>query len=94
MIWNSNTGVLIGEPLKEHSNGITCVCFSPDGELIVTGSKDKIAIIWNAKIFALGELLIGHSDGINSVTFSPDGRRILTGSRDKTAIIWDAKTGI
>ena len=34
--------------LRGHTDAITSVCYSPDGSKIVTGSKDKTAIIWNA----------------------------------------------
>ena len=79
--------------MKGHSNGITSVCFSPDGMRIVTGSVDKLTIIWDAKTGAIiGDPLKAHSDRINSVSFSQDGLRIVTGSDDTRAIIWDAKT--
>ena len=47
MIWDAETGALIGEPLKGHKASITSVCFSPDDKTVVTGSNDKTAIIWD-----------------------------------------------
>ena len=35
--------------LKGHSDTIRSVKFSPDGTLIVTGSQDKLAMIWDGK---------------------------------------------
>lgn len=35
--------------LEGHDECINSVCFSPDGTKIVTGSEDKLAIIWDAK---------------------------------------------
>ena len=34
--------------LRGHTDEINSVCFSPDGTKIVTGSRDKLAIIWDA----------------------------------------------
>ena len=68
--------------------------YYPDGKRIVTGSFDRLAMIWDAKTGALiREALIGHSEAISSVSFSPDGTRIITGGFDNLAIIWDANTG-
>ena len=94
MLWDTKSGALIGNPLKFHSKGITSLCFSPDNTKIVTGSFDKLAIIWDSKS---GEKIIeikGHSERITSVSFSPDGTRIVTASVDRLAMIWDAKSGI
>ena len=48
IIWDANTGTMIGEPLKGHSGRISSISFSPDGTRLVTGSSDKTAIIWDA----------------------------------------------
>ena len=69
--------------LEGHDECINSVCFSPDGTKIVTGSEDKLAIIWDAKTGAkIGSPLKGHSESIKSVCFSPNGMLIATGSED------------
>ena len=66
--------------IRGHSMSISSVCFSPDGKLIVTGSYDKQAMIWDGIVgVRIGEPLKGHSDKINSVSYSPDGKQIVTG---------------
>jgi len=79
--------------LRGHLDQLCAAAFSPDGRRIVTGSKDRTAIVWDA---ASGkELLIlkGHLSGVISVAYSPDGQRIVTGSQDSTAKVWEAATG-
>ena len=67
---------------------------SPDGRLLVTGSWDRSAKLWDiASGRAIRKLDRVHQDAINSVEFSPDGKRILTASDDGTARFWDAATG-
>lgn len=76
MIRDCKKGNLIGE-LKCNSEGITSVCFFPDGSRIVTGSSDGLAVIWNAKDGTKINELKGHSD-IKNVNISPNGKRIVT----------------
>ena len=71
-----------------HTSEIISVTFSPDGQFILTGSKDNTAILWNLEGEKI-QTFEGHSAGITSVAFSPDGQFILTGSLDTTAILWN-----
>ena len=67
---------------------------SPDGRLLVTGSWDRSAKIWDiAAGKAIRKLDGVHHGYVNSVEFSPDGALILTGSDDGTAQLWDVATG-
>ena len=75
-----------------HSKKITSLSFSPDGTSIVTGSEDKLAIIWDAKTGDQIGVLKGHQDSVNIASYFPDGKRIVTISH-KFVMIWDANTG-
>jgi len=67
---------------------------SPDGKLLVTGSWDQSAKIWDAMSGqALRKLDQLHQGYVNSVEFSPNGQVILTGSDDGTARLWKTTTG-
>jgi WD40 repeat protein len=76
--------------LQGHSNSITSVAFSPEGDRIVTGSSDKTARVWSANGSGAPVILKGHESSIVSASFSPDGSRVLTASHDKTARVWSA----
>ncbi|KAJ7142327.1 WD40-repeat-containing domain protein [Mycena epipterygia] len=98
--WDNTLRILdvqMGQPistLSGHDYAVNCVCISPDGTRIVSGSNDYTLCIWDAQTGALivGPLK-GHADLILSVDFSPDGTRIVSGSLDNTLQIWDAETG-
>jgi len=80
--------ILIG-----HNYGVCSVAFSRDGRLIVTGSFDSTAKVWEV---ASGKELLtlkGQHGTINSAAFSPDGQRIVTGSSDHQAMVWDVASG-
>lgn len=67
---------------------------SPDGKLLVTGSWDQSAKIWDvATGKALRKLDGLHQGYVNSVEFSPDGMLVLTASDDGSARLWDTSTG-
>jgi WD40 repeat protein/predicted Ser/Thr protein kinase len=76
-----------------HRGQVNCLCFSPDGTRIATGSADTTIKIWNALTGEEFSTLEGHSGSVEAVTFSPDGLRIASGGDDQTIRIWDALTG-
>ncbi|MCB9267376.1 MAG: caspase family protein [Lewinellaceae bacterium] len=71
-----------------HSDDITTVAFSPDGQYILTAGLDRTAKLWNRQ----GQELVTfsqHSGYILDATFSPDGQYIITGADDASIILWN-----
>jgi WD40 repeat protein len=82
-----------GAVCKGHEDEPRCAAFSPDGSLLVTGSADKTARIWDPTSGNENHVLRGHKDTILVVAFSPDGKSIATGGKDGLVKLWDANTG-
>jgi WD40 repeat protein len=84
-VWEAETGQEILS-LKGHTDGVTCVVFSPDGKRIVSCTKDIIhphtkpgeLKMWDAQTGHETLTLKGHNAGEACVAFSPDGKRILS----------------
>jgi WD40 repeat protein len=93
-IWDAATGQPIGEPLRGHLGSVNSAAFSPNGTLIITGSSDKTARIWDATAAERVATTLIEPKTITwaGASFSPDGNRVVT-RFDDTAQIWDAETG-
>ncbi len=91
-IWDAETGA---EGMSLSPNGaMAAASFSPDAQLVVTGSWDNSAKIWEAATGKVLRKLTGEHHGyVNSAVFSPAGDKILTASDDHTAKLWNAATG-
>jgi WD40 repeat protein len=79
--------------LRGHANYVKVAAFSPDGQRVLTASRDQTARLWDAFTGQLLTELRGHSGPVKAAAFSPDGQRVLTSSEDQTARLWDAFTG-
>ena len=85
-LMDAENGSLL-ETFTGHSYRVNSVVFSPDGEMIASGSRDKTIGLWNLD-GTLIHSLETHTDAINSIAFSPNGEALASASDDKTIILW------
>ena len=76
-----------------HTGGVMDVCFSPDGNAIVSGGYDRKIAVWDANTGNRQAIMEGHEREIEMVAVSPDGTLIASASADDRLSIWDSKTG-
>jgi WD40 repeat protein len=67
---------------------VLAVTFSPNGELVVTGSQDGTAKVWTTMTGQLLRTFDPQAAPVYSIACSPDGRYVLTGHDDATARLW------
>lgn len=82
--------------LSGHSDGIMCLQYSeslahPAFPVVVTGSYDRTARIWNMETGQELRVLRGHTRGVRCLQF--DEAKLITGSMDRTLKIWNWRTG-
>ncbi|MGH6693150.1 MAG: WD40 repeat domain-containing protein, partial [Gammaproteobacteria bacterium] len=81
-----------GEPqrrLIREPSGVTCLSYSRDGSLIITGQTNRILRVHEVKSGRLIATLRGHEVPLSTVVISPDGSQAASGGRDGTIRIFD-----
>lgn len=70
---------------------VTCVSYSPDGKVIVSGSDKALRL---HDVYSLESLavLTGHTGLVRAVAFSPDSKTLASGADDGTVRLWDVAT--
>jgi len=91
-VWNATSGENLIN-LTGHNASVIAVAFSPDGSLLVTGSHDATARIWDLLEGTTNDqeylTLTGHNGYIDSIFFSPDGKLVAIGSfQDETVRVY------
>ena len=92
IILNATTGIQMAI-LSGHTDTVRSLVFSPDGTLLVSGSKDKTIKLWDMQTGGVIKTFQGHTDKVNSVSISADCTTIASGSRDQTIKLWNIQTG-
>ena len=101
-IWDYNTGKLRSDIVSQKNNelmlhsenvGITCINFSNDNELLITGGNDGSIKIWKLYLGkCVCEFKNAHDKGITSVMFNNDGTQILSSGLDGDIKIYGLKS--
>ncbi|MCG8327096.1 MAG: hypothetical protein MI974_05395 [Chitinophagales bacterium] len=79
-------GNIISE-FKGHQEEVTSVAFSPDGNLIITGSRDDFIKIWDRAGKCINTF--HHQNDVLAVACSNSGDRIFSGGWGDYGILWD-----
>ena len=78
---------------KGQRHSAMSIAFSPNGQLVASGSRDNIVRLWDVSTGRPRRILEGHSDIVQTVAFSLNSRILASGSKDKTIRLWDVMTG-
>lgn len=77
-----------------HSRAIGSLSLSRDGRLLVTGSDDRTARLWEVASGRELRRFVGQQSNVTATAISPDGKLVATGGGDDPAVrVWDAATG-
>ncbi|MBD2184071.1 serine/threonine protein kinase [Planktothrix sp. FACHB-1355] len=79
--------------LLGHLSRVNGIAFSPDGEILASGSGDSTIKLWDISTGKQIRTLWGHLSGVSAIAFSPDGQTLASASADNTIKLWDVSTG-
>ena len=76
---------------QAHQNSVFTLRYTPDGEWLLSGSRDARLIAWGVQSgYKKVEEVVAHMYAINHIEFSPDGKHFVTCSMDKSIKVWDS----
>jgi WD40 repeat protein/tRNA A-37 threonylcarbamoyl transferase component Bud32 len=74
-----------------HSQPVNVVVFSPKGDLVLTGSENGAAQLWETQTGKPIGKPLEHRRGVMTAAFSPTGDAFFTGSNDGSLRLWRTK---
>jgi WD40 repeat protein len=98
-VWDLGRGQRV-RSLTGHSQWVTSLAISPNGQTLASGSLDGTINLWNLATGELQGTLL--ADQVSVLAFSPDGTTLASGSRFVRAVgtkvfhpiqMWDVATG-
>ena len=96
-LWEVQTGELL-KTLKKRTafedfegRDVNSAVFSPDGNMIASGSGNGTIRLWNAHTSEFIKYLEGHTKSVNSVVFGPNGNTLMSTGEDGVCL-WDVNT--
>jgi WD domain, G-beta repeat/WD40-like Beta Propeller Repeat len=72
----------------QHTNGTSCVAWSPDGRFLASGGDDHFVGLWDTTSARELAVLGWHRDSVQALAWSPDGRFLASSSIGGTVKLW------
>jgi WD40 repeat protein len=91
-LFDARTNQLIRR-IEGHPGNVSALAYSPDGQIVASGSGDRAIRFWNSATGAILKTLHGHTDVITSLAFSADGKTLVSASEDDTLRVWNVGDG-
>ena len=72
-----------------HTDWPTCVAYSSDESLLVSGSLDKTVRIWDTSTGSESTLLAGHQEPVVGVSFLPNSPHVVSVDSEGVVVVWN-----
>lgn len=77
----------------KHVRSVDAAAFSPDRNVIATGSKDGAVIVWDVASGKVRHEFRGHQTHVSALAFYNGGRNLASGGYDGSTGLWDVRSG-
>jgi WD40 repeat protein len=74
--------------LVDHTRIVLAVAFSPNGQILATGSDDNSIKLWDVNTSKLISTHLGESWSVPGLAFTADSGTLISCSWDKTIKLW------
>jgi WD40 repeat protein len=91
-VFDTADGALAFE-IRKHTDWITAIAFSPDGQTLLTADRNGGAWLWEAETGREIAELRGHSGEITSASWRADSQIVATAGADGTVRLWGDEDG-
>ena len=91
---NMNLDKSLVRVFKGHTHHVTGIKFDQGTSIVLTGSIDKTAMLWDVRSAHCIHKIEDHAIEIYGVDISPDSNLILTAGRDGYVRLWEIRTGV
>jgi WD40 repeat protein len=78
---------------KAMETWIGALTYTPDGKLLITGSRDATIKFFEMPTMTEVRTLKGHASWVRALAVSPDGKVLVSASDDHTIKFWDIEAG-
>ena len=92
-LWDARTGEHRTDFIG-HTDPVVALAFSPDGNILASGSFKEIRL-WDVTLGGASGVTVlqGHRDMVTTLAFSPDSKTLASTSFYGTILLWDVETG-
>ncbi|KAG8824416.1 hypothetical protein FRC19_001824 [Serendipita sp. 401] len=85
--WSVETTQPLGEPMTGHTNGVRCVAFTSDGQIIASGSDDCTVRLWSSSTGNALWTIPTEMNTVERIAFTFTGEVMVLGSNHKIYVI-------
>lgn len=87
-IWGPSSQRPTDTNITSHSDDVSGIEISPDGQMFATRSKDKSVKLWQASSGEMLHSFHAHSDWVSTVIFSPNSQMLASGAHDHAVCLY------
>ena len=84
-------GLRLRHFLDGHTDRITDVSWSPNGQFLASASHDRTIRLWDPDTGKEVRKLEGHGEWVSRITWQPGGQRLATGGGGRNIHVWRGK---
>ena len=91
-LWSTKTGQM-QHKIKKHTDWVTAVAFSPNGQMVATADRNGGISIWDPENAQELFTLAGHKSSVTALSWRGDSKLLASSSEDGTVKLWEMQEG-